>query len=185
MGSSKARGTKEKRKQKRFCSTSGDYWGGIVKIDDPKLEQAREQMRARVQRYDEMMLTVFKNHLGCEQFLNDLLSVSSRRWKGRMCGGKIDIAKGLHLSEIEAPVWEVLDAGNKLRNQIAHSPDDGKIAAKMASLRKAYLAALTPEQAKASENLNDTQIVALAFGLCGGYLVVATNRVKEDKQKKQ
>jgi hypothetical protein len=40
------------------------------------------------------------------------------------------------LPEIEPSIWAVFEAGNRLRNQIAHSPDDGKIAAKMATLRK-------------------------------------------------
>ena len=39
-----------------------------VKSDDPRLEKAREQLLERIKKYDEMMLTVFKNHLGCEQF---------------------------------------------------------------------------------------------------------------------
>ncbi len=156
-----------------------------MKTDDPKLEKAREQLFERIKKYDEMMLTVFKNHLGCEQFLNELLSASSRRWKGRTCGGKIDIAKTLNLPEIEPSIWKALEAGNKLRNQIAHSPDEGKIAAKMASFREAYVAALTPEQARGCENLNDIQIVVLAFGLCGSYLVAAAGRVKEEKNQKE
>jgi hypothetical protein len=149
-----------------------------VKTDDPRLSE-------RIKKYDEMMLTVFKNHLGCEQFLNELLSASSRRWKGRMCGGKIEIAKTLKLPEMEPSVWKVLEAGNKLRNQIAHSPDEGKIAAKMAAFRKAYLAALTPEQAKGCENLDDVRIVILAFGFCGSYLVVAAERAREERKKKE
>lgn len=82
-----------------------------MKTDDPKLEKAREQLFERIKKYDEMMLTVFKNHLGCEQFLNELLSASSRRWKGRTCGGKIDIAKTLNLPEIEPSIWKALEAG--------------------------------------------------------------------------
>jgi len=116
--------------------------------------------------------------------LNELLSTSSRRWKRRTCGGKIDIAKSLNLPEIEPSIWEVLEAGNKLRNQIAHSPDESKIAAKMASFRQAFIAALTPEQAKGCEDLNDNQIVVQAFGLCGSYLVAASERVKEEKDLK-
>jgi len=54
----------------------------------------------------------------------------------------------------------------------------------MASFRNAYVAALTPEQAKGCENLNDIQIVVLAFGLCGSYLVAAAERVKKEKNKK-
>jgi hypothetical protein len=156
-----------------------------VKTDDPRLEKAREQMFERIKKYDEMMLTVLKNHLGCEQFLNGLLSASSRRWKGRMCAGKIDIAKTLKLPEIEPLIWKVLEAGNKLRNQIAHSPDEGKIATKMAAFRKAYLASLTPEQAKGCENLDDVQIIVLAFGVCGSYLVVAADQVKEGRKTRE
>jgi hypothetical protein len=154
-----------------------------VRTDDPRLEKSRERMFERVKKYDEMMLTVIKNHLGCEQFLNELLSASSRRWKKRTCAGKIDIAKALKLPEIEPPILKVLEAGNKLRNQIAHSPDQTKIAAKMAAFRKAYVDALTPEQARASEKLDDIKIVVLAFGLCGGYLVVAASRLTEEKKK--
>lgn len=155
-----------------------------MRTDDPRLEKARKQLFERIKKYDEMMLTVFKNHLGCEQFLNELLSASSRRWKGRMCGGKIDIAKTLNLPEIEPPIWKVLEAGNELRNQIAHSPDEGKIAAKMTALRRAYLGALTPEQARGCENLDDIRIVALAFELCGSYLVAAADGMREEKKKK-
>jgi hypothetical protein len=54
----------------------------------------------------------------------------------------------------------------------------------MAAFRKAYLAALTPEQASGCENLDDIRIVVLAFGLCGGYLVAAADRVTEEKKKK-
>ena len=50
-----------------------------MKIDESRLEKAREEMFERVRRYDERMLTVIKNHLGCEQVLNDLLSAASRR----------------------------------------------------------------------------------------------------------
>ena len=155
-----------------------------MRTDDPRLEKSREQLFERVKKYDEMMLIVIKNHLGCEQFLNELLSALSKPWKKKRCAGKIDIAKKLNLTEIEPPIWQVLEAGNRLRNQIAHSPDEGKIAAKMAAFRKAYIAALTPEQAKACENLDDIRIVVLAFGLCGGYLVVAANRLAEEKKKK-
>lgn len=81
-----------------------------------------------------------------------------------MCGGKIDIAKTLNLPEIGPPIWKVLEAGNNLRNQIGHSPDEGKIAAKMAAFRNAYIAALTPEQARHCENLDDIRVIVLAFG---------------------
>jgi hypothetical protein len=154
-----------------------------MEIDDPRLEQAHKEMTARVEKYDERMLTVLKNHLGCEQSLNDLLAAASRRWKRRTFAGKIDIAKKLFLREIEPHVWTVLEAGNDLRNAIAHGDKGGTIAANMTALRKAYLNSLTPEQAKGSENLSDTQVVVLAFTMVGSYLVVAADRLSKERKK--
>ena len=43
----------------------------------------------------------------------------------------------------------------------------------MNELRVAYLASLTPVQAKSAENLDDVRIASGAFELCGAYLVAA------------
>ena len=48
--------------------------------------------------------------------------------------------------------------------------------------RAAYLAALTPTQAKGVEQLDDTRIAASACELCGGYLVVASEAVQPRKK---
>jgi hypothetical protein len=45
-------------------------------------------------------------------------------------------------------------------------------------MRAAYLAALTPTQAKAAEKLDDVRIAAAAFELCGAYLVAATEAAR-------
>jgi hypothetical protein len=154
-----------------------------VKADDPRLEKAAQEMIERIKKYDERMLTVIKNHLGCEDFLSRLLSAAGRRWKNRQFAGKLDVAKEINPPEIEEPVWNLLNAGNKLRNAVAHGHEESKIAAMMADLRKAYLAALTPSQAKHAEVLDDTQMVVLAFGHCGAYLVVATEAVKDRRKR--
>jgi hypothetical protein len=159
-------------------------WRGrsIVRGDDPRLEKAHAEMVERVRKFDERMLTVLKSHLGCEQFLNELLAASSKPWKGKMCGGKIDIAKGLKLPEMTEPIWKVLETGNRLRNAIAHGKPESVIADRMAKFRKAYLAALSPEQAKGSADLDDIRLVILAFGFVGAFLVVSAERVREGKQ---
>jgi hypothetical protein len=98
--------------------------------------------------------------------------------------GQIDIAKDeLNLSEIEPATWEVLKAGNELRNKIAHGAAESVIAAKMTALRKAYLETLPPEQRKGAENLTDVQLVVGAFSDCGSYLFVAAERLREEKKK--
>jgi hypothetical protein len=155
-----------------------------MEIDDSRLEQAHKEMTERVEKYDERLVTVLKNHLGVEQSLNDLLAAASRRWKRRTFAGKIDIAKKLFLPEIEPHVWTVLEAGNDLRNAIAHGHKEGTMAAKMTALRKAYIGLLTPEQPKGTEDLTDTQIVVVAFTMAGSYLVVAADRLAEKRKKK-
>jgi hypothetical protein len=152
-----------------------------VAISQEKLDAAQAAMTERIKKYDERILNVLKNHLGFEQILNDLLAAASRRWKRRTCAGKIDVAKKLFLKEMNEPQWVVAVAGNELRNAIAHGHKEGQIAAKMVALRKAYLASLTPEPAKASENLTDSQMVTMAFTGVGSHL--AAERVSEEKKK--
>jgi len=50
------------------------------------------------------------------------------------------------------------------------------------TLRAAYLAALTGEQAKGMKDLDDVRIAGEAFALCGAYLVAATDAVRSRKQ---
>lgn len=154
-----------------------------MKVDDPRLEKARQEMIERIKSYDERMLTVIKSHLSCEDFLNGLLSAAGRRWKNRQFAGKLDVAKEINPPEIEQPVWDLLDACNKLRNAVAHGHEESKIAARMTDFRKAYLAALTPFQTQHAEGLDDAQMVVLAFGHCGAHLVVATEAVQDRRKR--
>jgi hypothetical protein len=155
-----------------------------VRSDDPRFEKAHAEMIERVKRFDERMLTVLKSHLGCEQFLNEALSAAGRRWKGRMCSGKIEIAKRLNLPEMTEPIWKVLEAGNKLRNAIAHGDEESVIADRMAKFRKGYLAALSPEQAKGLANLDDVRMVVSAYGFVGAFIVVSTERAAEARKER-
>lgn len=149
-----------------------------MKADDPKLEQSRKQAHERLQRINDMMLTVLKNHIMVEQFLNDFLAASKRSRKHSFAG-KIDIAERLEPKEIDGPVWQLLRDCNKLRNQIAHQFDESKAHACIAAVRKSYQAALTPRQAEAVKELNDIQMVSCSFELCAAYVVAATDGRKD------
>lgn len=149
-----------------------------MKADDPRLIEGSKRLTERVAKYDERIINVLKNHLAAEQSLNDLLAAASRRWKGRRFAGKVDVAKGLFLPELREEMWAVLEAGNDLRNAVAHGHKEGAVAARMTDLRKAYLAAVSPEQRKGIEEMTDTQMVMSAFNYCGSYLVVATENKK-------
>jgi hypothetical protein len=55
----------------------------------------------------------------------------------------------------------------------------------MTDLRKAYVAAVSPEQRKGVEEMTDTQMVGSAFNHCGSHLVVAADRLAEKDKKKK
>lgn len=157
-----------------------------MKSDDPRLEKAHKEMIARVEKYNERMLTVIKNHLACEDFLNELLAAAGRKWKGKKFSGKFDIAKKeIEPAEVEPVIWDLLDAGNQLRNAVAHGHEESKIAARIAKLREAYLPALTPFQRQYAEGLTETQMIVSAFGLCGAFIVAATDAEKERRAKRK
>jgi hypothetical protein len=59
------------------------------------------------------------------------------------------------------------------------------LAARTTDLRKAYLAAVSPEQRKGIEEMTDTQMVGSAFNHCGSHLVVAADRLAEKNKKKR
>jgi hypothetical protein len=131
------------------------------------------------------LLTVIKNHLAVEQSLNDLLAAASRRWKRRTFAGKIDVAKSLLVQELHDHVWPVLEACNDLRTAVAHGDKHGTVEARVVDLRKAYMAAVSTEQRKGVEEMNETQLVTSAFSYCGSFLVVAADRLAEKNKNKR
>ncbi|MBR1297386.1 hypothetical protein [Bradyrhizobium sp. AUGA SZCCT0042] len=145
--------------------------------------ESRKRMTERVARYDERLLTVIKNHLGFEDCLNELLKAASRRWKNRTCAGKIAVGKEINPPEIEKAVWDVVDAGNKLRNAVAHGHKESVIATRIAEFRSAHIAALTPQGAKGLKELDDNRAIELAYNFCGAYMVGAAEGEKARRKK--
>jgi hypothetical protein len=45
---------------------------GTVKTDDPRLENARKEMKERVEKYNALTLSVIKSHLAVEQAMDTL-----------------------------------------------------------------------------------------------------------------
>ena len=126
---------------------------------EERMEQAHKDMTARVEQYEERIVTVLKVHLAAEQSLNVLLAAAKRRRRGRTFSGKMHVAKGLFVKEMSEELWEVLKVGNDLRNAIAHGGKQGTIAAKIVELRKAYIAANTPQQKKYIEEMTEKQMI--------------------------
>jgi hypothetical protein len=155
--------------------------GSAVKADDPRLDQSRKKLFERIERINEMMVTVLKNHLIVEQFMNEFVAASGKKHEDLGFDDKAKLCKELKPQEIDPQIWEVLTKGNRLRNKIAHTLDQAEIKVKMDELRAVYLAALSEEQRRAAEKLDDVRIAATAFELCGAYLVGATDAVRVAK----
>ena len=143
-------------------------------------KKAHEDMIERVARYDERLLTVIKMHLSCEDALNQLLAVAGRPWKNKRFAGKLYIAQEqIKPTELDKPLWAVAEAGNKLRNAVAHGHNETIITAKMSDLRAALIAANTPEQRPYIEEMTDPQMVMSAFSHCGSHMIVAAARIEQ------
>jgi hypothetical protein len=143
-----------------------------VKTDDPRLDL--KKLFERIQKINDLMLTVLKSHLILEQFINEFLDASGGKYDELTFAEKAKLCETLNPAEIDQPIWIVVTAANKLRNKIAHTLDQTQIQSKMDELRTAYLAALTPAQVKEAEKLDNVRTAHSACALCGAYLVVAT-----------
>lgn len=145
-----------------------------MKADDPRLEKSRQEAIERVNRVNEMIVTVLKNHLVVEQFMDEFLAASGKKAKGTFAD-KAQHCQTLKPPEFDPPVWMVLTTANQLRNKITHTLDQAEIKTKMDEVRAAYLAALSDQQRLHAEKLDDIRIAAAAFELCAAYLVAATD----------
>jgi hypothetical protein len=148
-----------------------------MKADDPRLEQAHKDLIERNRKYEEQIVGVLKGHLAAEQALNDLLRAARRRWK-RSFAGKIDVAQKLFLPDLTTEMWDVLKAGNNLRNAVAHGHKTGTITQRVADLRRAMLAWASPQQRPGIEQMTEPQLISTAFYQCASFIVVATLKLQ-------
>ena len=54
-----------------------------MKADDPRLEESLKRLTERIQKINDMIVTVLKNHLVLEQFINKFLAVCGIKTKGQ------------------------------------------------------------------------------------------------------
>jgi hypothetical protein len=92
------------------------------------------------------------------------------------------VAKGLFVKEMSEELWEVLKVGNDLRNAIAHGDKEGTVAAKVVELRKAFIAANTPQQKKYIEEMTEKHMILSAFNHCNSHITVAADRIEREKR---
>jgi hypothetical protein len=154
----------------------------LMKTDDPRLEENRKKLVEHTQKINELKVTVIKSHLILEQFINEFLDASGKKHAGLKFAEKAKLCQELNPAGIDPPIWTIVTAANTLRNKVAHTLDQAQIQPQMDQLRAAYLAALTPTQAKEVETLDDVSIASSACEHCGSYLVVATDAAQARKK---
>jgi hypothetical protein len=154
-----------------------------MKTDDPRLEESQKRLTERIEKLDNMILTVLKNHVVVEQFMIEFLDACGKKSEELTFAQKITRCEEQTAPEIEKPIWDLLKKVNQLRNKIAHKIDGPEVRAKVAAVRTAYLAAITEEQKEGVKGLDEARMSAGALQLCGSYIVVATEN-KKDADKK-
>jgi hypothetical protein len=154
-----------------------------VKTDDPRLEQARKEWQERKAKMDGLILAVIYNHLLLEQFIERLLDATSVDYSELTFFQKAKEGEKVQNDVIEAWVWPLVIACNELRNKVAHTFDQEQIKAKTAVVREKLLATLQPRDVDVFSKFGDDRIAQSAMEACGSYIVVAAERVKEEKKK--
>jgi hypothetical protein len=79
-----------------------------IKADDPRLEESLKKLTERIQKINDMIVTILKNHLVLEQFINEFLAVCGIKTKGRSFDAKAKLCERQKPPEIEAPIWDVI-----------------------------------------------------------------------------
>lgn len=155
-----------------------------MKTDDPRLENARKEMFARVDNMDKLTLATLRSHLLAEQCMVDYIVASGvkGKWLRRKTfWDKIAKCKMLAKEESKDPLWDVLEAANQLRNTIAHTRSTDKITDKIARLKAKYLASLTEKQAEGLKDQPDDVLALSACVTCAGFIVALQFRASGEK----
>lgn len=138
------------------------------------LRPAFERFAKHLGELDEMTQIVLKGHLVLEVGLDEilkhfvfnptLLDRSNLRFYQ-----KIQLARAFSLDESDNNVWDLIEAINSLRNQLAHSLDEDRRRPKVERVKDLYFGmyeAVSDEETQ----LPDYLIVSFAVALCNGFL---------------
>jgi hypothetical protein len=153
-----------------------------VKTDDPRFEESHKRALERAAKRRALKQAVTDNHPTFERCVRDFLDASNQKHDHLRLKKKIDLCETLRPPQISPAEFKVMCAARELRNELEHDINEAQIQTKMAQLRSAYLAALSPIQAKAEKDLDDASIAASAYQHCISHLVVATDAVQASRK---
>jgi hypothetical protein len=146
--------------------------------------QAHERSKKHVERIDNMILTVVKAQIVVEGFMSSFLEAHGRDPKHFFfTAPKIKECKKIDPPEVGQRMWELLSLCTYVRNELVHSLDDEQIKTKMDAVRETYVDVTEGERQKQSiRDMNDIQMVTSALYHCGSLIVVATDRLVQERK---
>jgi hypothetical protein len=161
----------------------------ILADDPPKTErellyeEAHKKFVEKSKRISDMVLTVLQAQITVEGSMIEVLQAYGKDPKHFfLTGHKIKECKRLDPPGVGHGAWDLLTLCSHVRNELMHSLDDAAIKAKSDAVREAYLAVTENERQKQSiREMTDTQMVMSAIYHVGSLIVVATERLCEEK----
>jgi hypothetical protein len=149
-----------------------------------RMEEARKTFEEKRARISNMVLTVLEAQITVEGSMIDVL-----KWYGKdpnhffLTGEKIKECKKLDPPGVGPAIWELLRLCSHVRNELMHSLDDAKIKEKSDLVREAYIAVIESEvQKKSIREMTDTQVGMSAIYHCGMLIILALDRLAEEKK---
>src|SRR5262249_26305779 len=147
-------------------------------------EEARKKFKERAKRIGDMILTVLEAQINVERFMIQLLQAYGRDPKHFFfTSDKIKECKRLDPPEVGKAAWDLLTLCSHVRNELVHSLDEEQLKAKSSAVREAYASIMKSERQKQGiREMTDTQVVMSAIYHTGSLIVVAMDRLAQEKK---
>ncbi len=139
------------------------------------LFEHRKKFEEDLKRVDDMILTVLKAQIVTERSMIALLEANGRDPQHFFfTKDKIKECKKIDPPEVAQPVWDLLSKCSYVRNELAHSLDNDKIAKLSEDVREAYIPLNETEREKqAVREMTHTQVVMSAIFYCDMFIMRA------------
>jgi hypothetical protein len=148
----------------------------------PHLTKYVEAFKEHLSHVDELAQVVLKGHLLIESALNNIIEtiffhpehILERRFQ---CHQKLAICRALCLRKDKERTWDLIEAINTLRNDVAHDLEGKKRKGRMDRLRQIYVEEGYPTKLKDKE-IDELTLVAYACAACSGFLGTFEHDIK-------
>lgn len=150
--------------------------------EEPKLNKYLDAFQKHLTEVDELSQIVLKGHLIIESALDNIIEIIffhpehilEKRFAFLQ---KVAVCRSLCLRRDRETTWDVIEAVNAVRNEVAHRLDRAKFKPKMDRLRELYRKEGYPAHVE-GEDVSDQAIVLYACSGCTGFLGTFEHDIK-------